>query len=51
MKKKKKKFGAFKKDYENADIKNSDDLVTFGFEGNSLMGLNSIDNISGDRNK
>lgn len=48
MKKKKKKFGVFKKDDENIDLKN-DDANPFTLDGDpSILGLNSIDNLSGE---
>lgn len=49
VKKKKKKFGALKKDYESLDNKNSDEYNPFGIDDPTILGLNSIDNLSGER--
>lgn len=50
VKKKKKKFGAFKKDYQNVDgNQNLDDFNPYTTDDPSIIGLNSIDNLSGNR--
>lgn len=47
-KKKKKMFGA-KKDYQNLEVKNDDEANLFGADDPSILGMNSIDNLSGER--
>lgn len=50
VKKKKKKFGIFKKDYQNVDAnQNLDDFNPYTLDDPSIIGLNSIDNFSGNR--
>lgn len=53
VKKKKKKFGTFKKDYENVNNNspNIEDFNPYMLDDPTIIGLNSIDNLSNPRDK